>query len=135
MVPEEEESPPETRKETIKPLATWMIVAGLVWGPLYGIVPKFKEVYTSLNQPLPGETIALLDLADLCTSIPGIMASAFFFALPMILFLRTEKKRPYRIFFYTAGCLVFPWLLFLIVALFLPFVGTISGMNMPPRSH
>ena len=133
MGPEEEENSPPASEGIINPLAVWLIASLVFWWPLYGMVPKFKEVFRSLTQQLPGPTIAVLNLSEFCQTVPGMTASVFVFALPIILFLRTEKKCPYRIFFDTAGWLVFAWLLFLIVALSLPLSGSLHSMNTSPR--
>ena len=127
--PEEKENPHTTREGMIKPLASWLIAAGTFWGWLCWLIPKFKEVFLTLAKPLPGPLHALVSLSDFLNSISGMALFILLFTVPIVQFVKAEKRRPFRIFFYTAGLLALPGLLVFIIALFFPLIPICKGMS------
>lgn len=67
-----------------------MIGVFIVFGLCVWIVPKFKEIFEGFNTELPGQTVALIDLADgLTSSVWGLLILLLFLLINIVLAIAT----------------------------------------------
>ena len=67
-----------------------MIGIFIVTGLCYFIIPKYKEIFEGFGTELPGQTIALIDFADLLTgSVWGLLVLFFFVMANLVVAIST----------------------------------------------
>jgi type IV pilus assembly protein PilC len=82
----------EIKSAMTYPVVSLCMIFGITSYLMIGIVPKFKEVFSSLDIELPGLTKGILGAADFCESNWPMVFAGIAFAIAMtVVYKRTER--------------------------------------------
>ncbi len=98
----------------------WHLLLTLHLAIFVFIVPKFKSVYSSLNQTLPPLTSLVLSLSDLTRSWPGLILGVGILMGSFFLNSRIRRTKRSNLFFITTGIGMILALGLVVLALRLP---------------
>jgi hypothetical protein len=107
--------------------AIYLVVTTFI---LLQIVPRFDEVYRQVKIPLPSATEALLALSRAACACPLLVYALILIVPASLCRLSPKKAALAEVLMPVALVLVLGWI---VVALFLPLIGTLEGIG--PRQR
>jgi len=82
----------DIRSAMTYPVVSLVLIFGITGFLMISIVPKFKEVFTQMDIPLPGLTRAILATSQFCEENWGLLIAAFAFFLMLVgVWKKTER--------------------------------------------
>ena len=86
----------EIKSAMTYPIVSLVMIFGITAYLMIGIVPKFKEVFQSLNIDLPGLTKGILATADFCENNWALVMAGMMVAVGLVIVWKRTEKGAYR---------------------------------------